>query len=419
VYYHLARVEETHFQHPDDIDNNVEKSILFKHGKFIIPVVDILCNYFKNEIERIAKENNIHLVRKTFYPEGQLFGIALTHDVDFIRAFHPLKKILLKVLILLGIKRNLTIEKIEQRDKLTWGFDKLLSYYKENNLRATFFFMAKYIEGWHFRYRIASKKMRILIAKLKSLNHEIAFHPSRYAFETPKRYLNEKQKLEKISGISVSGLRHHYLRCLYPQLWQKATQLDLKYDAGMVHRRYNGFRAGTSFPFQTFDHKMQERIEIIEFSTIFFENTLPDKGTDYEASKKTISQLLETVKIHGGLLNILWHSNNIYQPKVYSDLWNFIVNSIKEEDAFNQPLIEQYDWHKLREKIQLQSFKKLNRGFTVKIALPDGINRFSLHVPENYNYKCDGKFSYDKIKKLLTVESNIPNSIISIEALAK
>ncbi|MBN1406450.1 MAG: hypothetical protein JW956_01600 [Calditrichaceae bacterium] len=417
VYYHLARVEENDYQHPNDIDTKAENSILFMHGNFLIPVVDILCDFFYDMINKKAADNNLILIKKALYPIGQEFGIALTHDVDFIRAFHPFKKLIFKALIRSGLKKERTLEEIDKLDELTWGFNRLLPFYKQNNLRATFFFMAKYLEGMHFRYRIASKRIKKLIAQLKSEDHEIAFHPSRYTFESPKRYLKEKMKLEKISGLSVTGIRHHYLRCLFPQIWVTAAWLNLKYEAGMIHRRYSGFRAGTCFPFKTFDHTNQTPLEIIEFPTTFFENTLPDKGNDFEASKKIINQLLETVKAYGGLLNILWHSNNIYQPEVYSKLWDYIIRLIQNENVYNHPLITHYNWLKLREKIRIQSFKQSENGIMIRMVIPDGLEKFSLHVPAKFTYKCSSKMYFDSNKDILTIDCENTGGLISIEAL--
>ena len=419
IYYHLNRLEEINFQHPDDIDENLNNSILFKHGNFMIPVVDVLCDFLKQEIEKRFQENKLFLIIKTFYPRGETYGIAITHDVDFIHAFHPIKKQLIKLFIRLKLKKDTRITEIDRLDANSWGFDRLLPFYRKNNLKATFFFMAKYIEGLHFRYWIGSKKIRQLFKQLKSEGHEIAFHPSRYTFEKPKRYFKEKKKLEKISNTQISGLRHHYLRCLFPEIWQKAAELNLKYEAGMIHRRYSGFRAGTCFPYIPFDPENQKQINIIEFPTTFFENTLPDKGAHYGVSKETIIKLLAVVKKHGGLFNILWHSNNIYQPGVYFKLWNFITSLIIEEDAYIQPLVEHYNWYNLREQIRIDTFKKSKKEYNIYIILPKEVQYFCLNVPSNYDYKSKNSLLYDPVKKSLIIENEQAQSKIVIEARAK
>ena len=418
LYFHLTRIEEIHFKHPEDVDKQVQKSILFKHGNFMVPVIDILAELFQQNVQTKFRDHNLFLTNKAFYPAGEDFGIALTHDVDFIRAFHPLKKIILKLSILAGFKKDKNVEEIEKSDQMTWGFDRLLAFYKENNFRATFFFMAKYLEGLHFRYQIKSKKIKKLLSDIVSQSHEVAFHPSRYAFEHPARYLREKTRLEKISGANISGLRHHYLRCLFPDIWRKAAELNLKYEAGMIHRRYGGFRAGTCFPFPAFDHNNQEFIDIIELPTIFFENTLPDSGNDTEASKNKIQELLSVVKNLGGLLNILWHSNNIFQPDNYNELWNFIIDLIKKENAYIHPLAEHYNWHKLRNQICMESFQKTDTGYVIELQIPQGTEQFCLFVPENYHYMSKSALQYDRIQSKLVVYCNGTATKLVIEAQA-
>ena len=258
--------------------------------------------------------------------------------------------------------------------------------------------------------------MKRLLTQLKSDEHEISFHPSRYAFENPDRYLKEKKKLEIVSGLSISGVRHHYLRCLFPQIWQIAAQLNLKYDSGMIHRRNAGFRAGTCFPFETFDHRNQKQYDIIEFPITFFENALPEKATDLEASKDTIKQLLEIVKKQGGFFNILWHSNNIYQPEVYAKLWEYTIRLIRDENVFNTPLMEHYKWQKLREKISIKSYENSEEGFLLKITIPAGMKKFSLHVPAKFKFKSNSKMQHDPIKNILIIDCDDSNAPIFVEA---
>lgn len=405
LYYHLVRLEERDFQHPDDIVNHVENSILFKHGTCMIPIVDILCDFFQNEVKNKAKENNLILFRKSFYPQGENFGIAFTHDVDFIHAYHPLKKFILKLLIKLKIKKNLTAEHIDEQDIAVWGFDKLLPFYKKNNFRATFFFLAKYLEGWHFRYRIGSKKMKKLLSQLKSDNHEIALHPSRYAFEHPGRYAREKKKLQRFAQTKIIGMRHHYLRCLYPRIWNQAARIGLSYDAGMVHQYSSGFRAGTCHPFETFDHNHQSQTGVIEFPTAFFENTLPEKGHNLPASIEQIQALITIVKKHQGLLTILWHSNHIKQPPSYAALWNEIIRLLQNSDALILPLREHYHWFRQRREITLTDIWPVDDKWYLRLSIPPDLTRFTLLIPEEAEISLDESCTYTRKGSQLIIDN--------------
>lgn len=419
VYFHLARIEELNLQHPDEVDQAAQRSALKINGGFLIPVVDILGDAFCASIEQLARNNHLMVIRKGLYPAGQEYAIALTHDVDFVRAFHPLKKQILRLLIRLGLKKDITLQNLEERDQEYWGFDNLLALYKTQQLQATFFFLARYRENRHFRYRIASHRFKRLFKDLRAEGHEIALHPSRYAFENPGRYAREKKKLQRIAQTKIIGMRHHYLRCLFPRIWNQAARIGLSYDAGMVYRHFSGFRAGTCHPFEAFDHSRQSQTGVIEFPTAFFENTLPEKGINVKASEELIQQLLLSVKRQGGLFNILWHSNNLCQPKAYEDLWNFITALIDKESAYNHPLIEQYQWYRQRKQISICSIHNSERKNIIRFDIPEEVQRFCLHVPGKTEFFCNCSFSHDPVKNLLIVENGEANKDISIEVRIK
>lgn len=387
IYFHLARLEERDVKHPDQLDDQrIGKSILRKYGNFTLPVADMLIADFGQFIEQAVPGEHF-LIRKAAFPEGEDFGLAITHDVDRIAAFHRPTKLLLKILNKFGFHKKHSNAEMDQADQASWAFDRLLPFYLERQIKATFFFISRWREGTHFRYLLKQKRMLQLFETLKKNGHEIALHPSRYAFEHPKRYLKEKQRLEKSSGFSIRGMRHHYLRGLFPQLWQKAADLELKYDATLIHRHHSGFRSATCNPFIAFDHEKQELLPVQAFPTAFFENTLPKTGQDVDASLKTIRILLEQTKKHQGLFTILWHTNNIYYNEPYPQLWQHILQLLENENAFSATLYEHQQWFVQRKKIRLtQEDNELH------IEIPQGLEKFSLLFPHaRFTFNCRHK----------------------------
>jgi peptidoglycan/xylan/chitin deacetylase (PgdA/CDA1 family) len=159
---------------------------------------------------------------------------------------------------------------MDLEDRKIWAFDRLTAFYRKRKLNASFFFIARYMEGRHFRYRIRSRAFRKLLHLLHHEGHEIGLHPSRFAFEHPARYPREKARLEHTLGSPVTGMRQHYLRCLFPQIWETAHAMGLLYDTSLGYRRYHGFRAGTSHPFPTFDHRSGTMLNTYAFPLNFF-----------------------------------------------------------------------------------------------------------------------------------------------------
>ena len=374
IFYHLMRIEEEAFSHPEQMDPAGRDSILHQYGNNQIPLMDILSDHFARWLEQKARETGITLFKKAAWPGGESFAVALTHDVDFIRAFHPLKKEFLKLKTRLTRGLLPSIKKLEEQDQSHWGFDQLLSFYAEKNWTASFFFIAKYLEGRHFRYRIGSRKMKALIKELVRQKHEIALHPSRFSFEHPGRFKKEKLKLERVSGVTVKGMRQHYLRALFPAIWEHASALDLEYDTTLCLRRKSGFRSATSRPYFVCQNEKQ----LLVIPTIFFENTLPGEGADTQASLEEIGFLIKQVKQHGGLLTALWHTNHILQPAHYVDIWQGFLALLEQEAPWIAPLGAQNRWMRQRREIRLQpvSANKTN------VFFPDDIGKFTLLLPE-------------------------------------
>ena len=386
VFYHLNRVEENIYNHPEQIDIYGSSSILHKYGDSQLPVVDILIDHFGQWLEQKSRELDFYIIKKAAYPNAEEFGLAITHDVDFIRAYHPLKKWYLKLGALLSKSSVNSAAEIEQLDRNKWGFDQLLPFYKQKKWPATFLFIAKNFEGVHQRYRIKSKRMRTVIKEIIADKHEIALHCSKYSFEHPLRYAREKRKLERIAGVKLKGMRHHYLRGLFPDLWKKAAQLDLEYETTLCHRRKSGFRSGTSRPYFI---KSDDK-SILVIPTNFFESTLPREGADVDTSLKEIKHLLSKIKKHNGLLTVLWHTNNITLPANYAAIWQKFIVLMEQENPFISTLSEHTNWIKQRNQIQIQSFDKQDNNYNVLLSFPSEMETFTLQVPAksaNYTIK--------------------------------
>ncbi len=373
VYYHLARIEELSFEHPDQIDDNIKNAVLYRYGRFKIPIVDVILSFFDQILREQMLSASSIFFKKCAYPKGQVFGAALTHDVDIIRAYHPLKKLILSLRYRLKLSKSPSPQAMDKNDEEIWGFNKLLEFYEQNNWKGVFFFIARYREGRHFRYRLNNKKIKAILKRLKGLGHEIAWHPSRYAFERPNRYHKELKRLQKVSNSPIYGMRHHYLRCLYPQIWRQDEAMGLAYDAGLTYRRQSGFRAGTTHPFTTFDHRNNRPLTVVEFPTTFFEASIAEEP-------ESIPQIINTIKSYHGLLTILWHTNNFYDGCKLYDLWLRIITEIKQHNIFIATLKEHLFWRQQRIAVTIAHIKTANNKLTVIFNIPERLDRFSLKL---------------------------------------
>jgi len=385
IYFHLARIEEREFKHPDQVDLNAERAILFKYGEFKSPVVDILLNWFGNIIEETMTDAGIPGIKKAAFPNGEQFGLAFTHDVDITRFINPFKRSCSRFLSIFGNVRKSKYEVIKQAEKDIWAFNSLLNYYHQKKLRTTFNFIAKRLEGKSFRYNIGSGKFNKLFLRLKKEGHEIGLHSSRYAFDYPKRYFNEKIKLEQAANTPINGMRQHYLRCLFPQVWRVAGSLNMNYDSSLAYRRKIGFRAGTTKPFPCFDYEKQAAYSCYEFSTPFFEESLPNEGLNKENSLDAITSLIKTVKQYSGVLTVLWHPSNMYRLDHLKKTWDGLLNLLEREDTFNAPLVDQYKWQEQRRYIHLQPVFFSKKEIRFILSIPKNTETLTIEVPKYIN----------------------------------
>ena len=381
IYYHLTRIEEKRYTHPDQLDRNATEQQFYANNRIKIPVVDLLCHWFSDLIET----RHIPLLKKAAFPSGEQCGVALTHDIDRLHAVNPIKMRFNRVMSMLGLRskeKNVSLEKAEE---CLWVFDKLVSEYQKRGMKATFFFLAKKMENRSYRYAIRSRKIRRFIQFLYQNNHEIALHSSRYAFDKLGRYIKEKKKLEKILPEQKCGLRQHYIRCLFPGLWRMAATAGFLYDSSLIFRRMSGFRAGTSHPFNCFDYEHGELLPLIECPVLFFENTLPDAGADPESSISEIQELFEQVNAYQGVLVALWHQDNLYNNAPYPAIWKEFLALVDTDQLYVQTLIEQVRWHILRSRIVIKHMQQKTNRWRITLDLPGETEKFTLVLPAGSN----------------------------------
>ncbi len=372
VFFFLSLLYERDYRHPDDADKNHTNHPLYRYGRFKRPVVDIICAWFTEKIERIFREQGFIYLRKSAFPEGRKMGLSFTHDVDITRAANPAKR------ILQGWFSHSKKRILQEAEAAVWAFDRLLPFYNNKGWRATFNFIARPWEGRHYRYNVKSNRFRSLIRRLETEGHEVGLHPSRFTFEHSRRFLQEKKRLEEVVGKPLHGMRQHYLRGLYPDLWRAAENAGLSYDCSLAYRRRAGYRAGTGGPFTCFDWRDNEILNCTEFPTAFFESSLPGGGTDVDLAKEAIRSFFETAQRYGTVLTVLWHPSNMYSHPYWSRLWDEITIQAEQYKPFIAPLWQQLQWKETRRALRLVSVDEKANTITLVIehprkAMPGGV----------------------------------------------
>jgi hypothetical protein len=404
VFFHFSRYEEKWRHFTEETATDHSSSILSRYHNLNVPVVDVLISYLDVIIRERIKQDKKIVVRVLPWPGGEDMGVAFTHDVDITRGVNLktravkkgegyLQKLLGKPQILADAKME-----INDKDKKSWNFPELIDHYKTKKWEATFFFIAKIMEGRHLRYNVFSNKFRKLFKSLINGGHEIALHPSKYSFDRPRYYRDEKRKLENASGVKINGMRQHYLRAKYPRLWIFAERAALAYDSSLGYNFQAGFRAGTAHPFKTYDVFDDKPLSLIEFSLHLFEYNLPGSGEDIVQSKSTISELVNEVSKYNGLLVSLLHpSNFVHRP--YNELWAYLEEILSKKKLYVRTLSGHLKWLRARERIGVSAEYGRKKIPQIDISLPGNQHTFAFELIGDVEPVPDKKYSLENIKK--------------------
>jgi peptidoglycan/xylan/chitin deacetylase (PgdA/CDA1 family) len=420
VFFHFSRYEEKWRHFTDETVTDHSSSILSRYQNLKVPAVDVLISYLDIIIRDRIKQDKKIAVKILSWPGGEDMGVAFTHDVDITRGVR-LKTRLVQtgegyLYKLLGKPQHLveTKNEIQEKDAQSWNFPELITHYKKRNWTATFFFIAKIMEGTHIRYNIFSGKFKKIFKQLSEDNHEIALHPSKFAFERPRYYREEKRKLERASGVEITGMRQHYLRAKFPRLWVFAERAGLSYDSSLGYNFQAGFRAGTTHPFKTFDVFDDKPLSLTEFSLHLFEYNLPNSGEDIEQSKNSISDLVgEVTKYNGLLVSLLHPSNFVHSP--YKELWEYLEKILLRKKIYVTTLSEHLKWSRIRERININVIYNRKNLPEIGISLPGDQKKVSFEILGDMRAIPGEKYKLEKLRKgfycVLTTESEVNISL--------
>ncbi len=421
VFYHLSRYEEKWRHFTEETATDYSTSILSRHQNLKIPVVDVFISFLDKIVRDRIKVDQKIAVKVLAWPGGEEMGVALTHDVDITRGFQ-LKDRLVKIGRgyldkMLGKAETLSAvkEEIKEKDSIAWNLPELINTYSLNGWKVTFFFIAKMIEGTHVRYNVFSRKFRKLFKELSENDHEIALHPSKFAFDKPRSYRDEKEKLESACGHKIEGMRQHYLRAKFPRLWVFTERAALSYDSSLGYNYQAGFRAGTCHSFKTYDVFEDKPLAVTEFSLHFFENNLPDPTEDLEHSKKIITDLITEVSTHKGLLVGLLHPSNFGQ-KSHRDLWNYLIAVLKKKKIYVTTLHDHLKWQRLLERIRLKLTDQNKDIPRLNISLPAGTKKITIELIGNLELQVPKKLKIKNIRKgCYTISTNSQRLALSLK----
>jgi peptidoglycan/xylan/chitin deacetylase (PgdA/CDA1 family) len=336
VFYMLARCEEVfetdrdaHDRFPASAGRRVRAGLLTR------PLVDEYALSIRRKLAFGGMSSAVEV------PWGR-HALCVTHDIDRIRIFDSLRHLggtmkgcLRKnprqsPKVVLDLLKTATRRTADPLDNL----ERISSLEKRCGICSTYFFLA----GGHTRFdgRYTLDAVKAPLEQLQEAGHEIGLHGSYGTYLSKKALLEERKALEMAIGSPVHSIRQHYLRFRVPDTWRIMDSAGLQVDSSVGFADHEGFRAGTSFPFQAYDAAQDRRLGVWEVPLIVMDATLYGyRGLSGEQSQQVLDELLATTRTVGGIFTVLWHNTAFYEPLYPKGgaLFDWLVRTAAEDGA--------------------------------------------------------------------------------------
>ncbi|HET9708355.1 MAG TPA: hypothetical protein VFP39_08630 [Gemmatimonadales bacterium] len=192
----------------------------------------------------------------TPWPDGRRWAIALTHDLDIVAlwpAFTALR------LLELGRKGHWRLAaraagqalKAIGRAPVEQGTAALLAAEQAHSVRSTWFILCgtptlQTFTAGDLTYRPEAAATRRILAAVTAARHAIGLHGSRETVLSPERFTAQRDRLRRLGGQAVAGVRQHFLRFDPARTPQAMTQAGFRYDSTVGFPDRNGFRLGVA-----------------------------------------------------------------------------------------------------------------------------------------------------------------------------
>ncbi len=342
------------------------------------PVLDLHLTQFQQKLRQKALNKGWVLMRKLPWPAGKPMAAVLTHDVDLTRRYGPFQ---LARMLGKGQWREFGQNLVEwiQGKNDYWTFPELVDFYDRRGGYATFFFLARCVEGWGYRYDIRHGKFRRLLKELIGRGHEIGLHSSRYAQQHPERIIREKNRLEKVLGQKVAGVRQHYLNLTFPLAWERFAAAGFRYDASVASNQTPGFVAGTSFPFVPALHpdRLTENFFEIPFSLMDY--SWKKVADSPQKARNVLESLIHNVQKVNGIFHVLWHPSNLAEAE-FQPLWEILIEFWEGKNFYRNHLKGIREWWQAREAIRIERVHWHDRFLKLVLSAPQPVHGLTLEV---------------------------------------
>jgi peptidoglycan/xylan/chitin deacetylase (PgdA/CDA1 family) len=283
------------------------------------------------------------------WPEGRTFAMCLTHDIDFVRysmlksGFHALTALRQGDV---GTAWRQGTGWLGRNRSPVWNFQAIMDLEAQYGAKSTFYFLALEPGEKDFNFRISDVKD--VIRDIDQRGWEVGLHGGHTAWCDSVALGREKGRLEDALGNSIVGYRNHYLRFNIPDTWRLLADAGFEYDSSVGWPGMIGFRNGMCHPYQPYDRRTDEFMDIVEIPLVIMDRTFDRYlGISDDKAWELSKTILDRVAELGGVATVLWHNTDFEGSR--RDLYERFLAYGSERNAWMTPARDIARWWKYPE----------------------------------------------------------------------
>ena len=327
------------------------------------------------------------------WPGGRRWAAAFTHDLDVVRhwpLFTGLRLVELarkgKVGQALQVGRGALTSLAG--DPVVAGIQGILAIEREHAIASTWFVLAG-IPSWSstlkgdVTYSVESPRARRILEAILAEGHEIGLHGSFATFQDAGIMAEERDRLKRVTGSPVLGIRQHFLRMRPGSTFRLMREAGFDYDSTFGFPDRNGFRLGAANVVPVYDHRTGQWSQLEEAPLTWMDRAL-SKYRGIETPARWVDEGLDLARIaqaEEGLWVGLWHPN-LTQPLGFPgavEEFRRMVEIVQAREPFIAPLRTITDWRRARRTLVASAVSSagvtaLSAGLTAAwpVVLEDG-----------------------------------------------
>lgn len=347
IHFLLSREEETldprrdqwecysgHFTRLDEL-GVLGKPLVHAHAAQLRDRLDAACRARGRTLERVPR-----------WKGGAPFAAALSHDVDDVRLYSVRQAARLLSLArgpgdyafrggLAALGRAL----FHRGDDPYSSFDRWAAEEERRGFRSTFYVCPprptrrhEYDATYALTDRLMFGGARVTVAEMLRQLHgrgfEIGLHGSYLSHRSGAELAKQKRQIEDGAGVTVGGIRQHFLRFDRALTWAAQDEAGFSCDSTLGYNETPGFRAGIAAPFHPWNPAARAPHRLLELPMTCMDSALfRGLRLDPAAARAATLEHLLQVEAAGGVAGLLWHPNAAAEP-LFPGWWDCFIAAL-------------------------------------------------------------------------------------------